>query len=219
MREKKIAASLLCGVTAASLLAGCGEVDKSAVVATFDDTEVSLGVANFAARLQQASYDDFYAAYFGNSVWDSDLYGGGTTMEDEVKSGVLDSLFESYTLQAHAGEYGIEITDDEKAAITAAASEFIGTSRHRPLRLRRHHRRQRPDMAQTILYGNVERPHERRLPTLHPWMGHKTNSLRSIIRMRQHRRILPGRNRAMPKITHSIQRHIRSRRLRSPDMP
>lgn len=125
MREKKIAASLLCGVTAASLLAGCGEVDKSAVVATFDDTEVSLGVANFAARLQQASYDDFYAAYFGNSVWDSDLYGDGTTMEDEVKSGVLDSLFESYTLQAHAGEYGIEITDDEKAAITAAASEFI----------------------------------------------------------------------------------------------
>ena len=114
MREKKMAASLLCGVMAASLLAGCGEVDKSAVVATFDDTEVSLGVANFAARLQQASYDDFYAAYFGNSVWDSDLYGDGTTMEDEVKSGVLDSLFESYTLRAHAGEYGIEITDEEK---------------------------------------------------------------------------------------------------------
>ena len=125
MKRTRAAVLLLGGVMAAAVFAGCGEVDKDAVVATFDDTEVSLGLANFAARLQQASYDDFYTAYFGDSVWSTDLYGNGSTMQDEIKSGVLDSLFETYTLQTHAEEYGVEITDDEKAAITKAAAAFI----------------------------------------------------------------------------------------------
>ena len=88
MKRTRAAVLLLGGVMAASVFAGCGEVDKDAVVATFDDTEVSLGLANFAARLQQASYDDFYTAYFGESVWSTDLYGNGSTMQDEIKSGV-----------------------------------------------------------------------------------------------------------------------------------
>lgn len=125
MRKNKIAASLLCGVMAASLLAGCGGVDKNAVVARFDDTEISLGVANFAARLQQANYDDFYIAYFGETVWDSDLYGNGTTMQDEVKTGVLDTLFGIYTLQAHAEEYGVSLSEEETAAIEKAAADFV----------------------------------------------------------------------------------------------
>lgn len=133
MRRNKIAASLFCGVMAASLFTGCGEVDKNAVVARFDDTEVSLGVANFAARLQQASYDDFYVAYFGETVWDSDLYGNGTTMQDEVKTGVLDSLFGAYTLQAHAEEYGVALSDEETAAIETAAADFVAANDERAL--------------------------------------------------------------------------------------
>lgn len=124
MRAKRLAALALGGVMAASMLTGCG-LNKNETVATFDETEVPLGIANFAARLQQANYDDFYVAYFGEEVWTSDLYGNGTTMQDNVKDSVIQSLFDMYTLEAHMAEYQVELTDAEKTAIANAASEFI----------------------------------------------------------------------------------------------
>ena len=63
MKTKKMAALLLSGAMLASVLSGCGSVDKDAVVATLDGEEIKLGVANFAARLTQANLDDIYAAY------------------------------------------------------------------------------------------------------------------------------------------------------------
>lgn len=127
MRAKRLAALALSGVMAASMLTGCG-LNKNETVATFDETEVPLGLANFAARLQQANYDDFYVAYFGEEVWTSDLYGNGTTMQDNVKDSVIQSLFDMYTLEAHMVEYQVELTDAEKTAIADVASEFIAAN-------------------------------------------------------------------------------------------
>ncbi len=128
MKSKRLAALLLSGVMAASMLTGCGGMNKDAVVATFDETEIKLGIANFAARMQQASADDFYVAYFGEDVWNSDLYGNGTTMEDSMKDSVMQSLFDMYTLQAHMVEYDVELTDAERAAITQAATDFMAAN-------------------------------------------------------------------------------------------
>lgn len=125
MRIKRFFALLFSGVMAASVLAGCGGIDKDAVAATFDETEVTLGVANFAARLQQASYDDFYVAYFGADVWSSDLYGNGSTMESDLKDGVMESLFDMYTLEAHMQDYNVELTESDQSAIADAADAFI----------------------------------------------------------------------------------------------
>ncbi len=128
MRTGKIAALLLSGVMAASVLTGCGEIDKNAVVATLDGTEVSLGVANFAARLQQAGVDDFYVAYFGAEVWSSDLYGNGTTMADTTKESVMQSLFDIYTLKAHMADYSVDLSEDEKRVIADATSAFLNSN-------------------------------------------------------------------------------------------
>ena len=128
MRVKRLAALLISGVMAVSVLAGCGGVNKEATVATLDGEAVSLGVANFAARLQQASYDDFYVAYFGEEVWTSDMSGDGTTMQDNLKEGVMTAMQTMYTLQKHMGDYGVEITDEEKSSIADAASQFIASN-------------------------------------------------------------------------------------------
>ena len=124
MRGKRIAALLLSGMMAASVLTGCG-LDTNAVVATLDGEEITLGVPNFTARLQQAQYDDFYVAYFGEEVWSSDLYGNGTTMESNTKDEILQMVWDMYLLQAHMDDYGVTITDEEAAAITEAATAFI----------------------------------------------------------------------------------------------
>lgn len=128
MKRKKIAAFMLSGVMMASVLTGCGGVNKDQVVATFDETEVKLGIANFAARFQQASYDDFYVAYFGEDVWSSDMYGNGTTMESSVKDEVIQNLYDMYVLEAHMSEYGIELTEEEKSAMETAAKDFVAAN-------------------------------------------------------------------------------------------
>ena len=49
----------------------------------------------------------------------------GTTGQDNFKDSVMDSLEDMYVLQLHMDEYNVSITDDEKAAITAAAAQFM----------------------------------------------------------------------------------------------
>lgn len=127
--KKRFMTLLLSGVLAVSMFAGCGtEMDKTAVVATDGTTEITLGVANFAARLTQAQYDDFYVAYFGEDVWRTDMYGYGTTTEDDIKASVLDSLYTMYAMKNHMADYGVEITTEDVTAISAAAEAFISSN-------------------------------------------------------------------------------------------
>lgn len=125
MRLKRITALLLSMITAVSLLAGCGGVNKDKTVATLNGEPVKLGIANFVVRLQQANADDFYRQIFGENVWTSDMYGSGTTMEDSFKEDAIESIQEMYTLQLHMEDYGVSLSDEEKAAITKAAEEFM----------------------------------------------------------------------------------------------
>ncbi len=126
MKRKGIMALLLCGMLTASMLTGCGkEIDKTAVLATAGETEVSLGFANFAARFQQAQSDDFYAAYFGENVWNTDMYGNGVTMKESLKEGILDSIHAMYALEANMAEYGVELTETDLNAIREAAAAFM----------------------------------------------------------------------------------------------
>lgn len=128
MNTKKFTALLLSGVMAASVLAGCGGIDKDAVVATLDGQEIKLGVANFAARLQQAQYDDFYTAYFGEDVWNSDRYGNGTTMQDNLKDSVIGSIEDMYVLKNHMDDYGVAFSEEDQTAIKTTAAEFMSVN-------------------------------------------------------------------------------------------
>ncbi len=130
MRSKKVAVLLL--TTAALMgmtLTGCGnKINENATFATLDDTKITMGVANFCAKYEQAMYDSFYMAYFGENMWDSDLYGNGSTLTQDVKEGVAEDLQEMYLLKAHMEEYGISLSEEEESAITKAAEEFIASN-------------------------------------------------------------------------------------------
>lgn len=128
MKVKKIAALLLSSIIAVSALAGCG-VNKDAVVAVLDGKEISLGVANFAARLQQAQYDDFYVAYFGEKVWSTDMYGTGETMEDSTKASTLLAMQEMYILQEHMADYSVSLTEEETGKIAETAAAFMSDNK------------------------------------------------------------------------------------------
>lgn len=129
MKLKRITTLLLSTMIAASLFTGCGSVNKDKTVATLNGEPVKLGIANFTVRLQQANADDFYRQLFGDNVWASDMYGTGTTTEDSFKEDAIASVQEMYTLQLHMGDYGVSLSDEEKASIATAAETFMSDNK------------------------------------------------------------------------------------------
>lgn len=125
MNTKKLAALCLTGALAISAMTGCG-INKNATAASFSDgTTVTMEVTNFVIRYQQVIADSFYRQIFGDEVWTKDVSGNGSTMADTVKSSVMDSLHEMYTLKNHMADYNVSLTDEENTAIADAADAFL----------------------------------------------------------------------------------------------
>lgn len=97
---------------------------------TVGDEEVTLGVANFYARMTQAQYETYYLSMMSSNgmtmtaedMWNQE-YEGETT-EQTTKDGLLESLQNMYLISQHAEEYGVSLTEEEQDAISEAAAQF-----------------------------------------------------------------------------------------------
>ena len=117
---------------AASVLTGCGkgkELDAAAAAAALDGEEIPAGLVNFFLRYQQAEFESSYGAwlqsYYGTDIWNVDLSGTGTSYGETFKNDVINSLERLLLAEKHMGDYSVELTDEEKTAITQAAQEFM----------------------------------------------------------------------------------------------
>lgn len=124
---KRAAVLAMAGVLGASCMTGCsGSLDTDAVVATVGGEDITLGVANFYARMQQGQYETYYASLMGTTaeeMWTQE-YSEGTTLEEETKSSVLEMIENLYVISQHAEEYEVSLTEEEKDAIADAAAQF-----------------------------------------------------------------------------------------------
>lgn len=127
MRLKRLAALVLAGAMCLTSLVGCG-VKPEETAATLGEEKVSAGLVNLICKYQKANADDTYIGYFGEDFWQKDMYGYGSTMEESVKTSLMNELHELFTVKAHAAEYKVELTADEKAAITKAAQAFMAAN-------------------------------------------------------------------------------------------
>ena len=125
MKNRKLTSVLAGVMLAAVLMTGCSDkgLDGSQVAATVGGEEISLGLANFTARIQQAQAETYYKAYFGDSMWSQDI--GGMTYEESVKDSIMDMLKEYYIVRAHASEYGVALSEEEEQKIADAAAKFM----------------------------------------------------------------------------------------------
>lgn len=128
MNIKKLAALVMAGVLCVSAFTGCGVKPEEPVAALGEQT-VTFDVANFLCKYQKATVDDvyaMYAQYYGtDSMWGLDLSGEGTTVEEDLKSSVMDILHDLYTLKARMADYNVEITAEEEAAVKEAVAAFM----------------------------------------------------------------------------------------------
>ncbi len=124
---KKAAMLTAAGALAAMTVTGCsGSINTDAVVATVGDEDITLGVANFYARMTQGQYETYYAGMMGTTgeaMWTQEA-GEDQTYEESVKDGLMENLQNMYLISQHAADYEVSLTEDEKDAISEAAEQF-----------------------------------------------------------------------------------------------
>lgn len=125
--KKKIVSLVMAAAMLTASVAGCSQssaLTGDEIVAEIGDTKINVGVAEFYARYEQSQYETYYMSYFGEDMWSLEVE-DGVTYEDNVKSNVLYALESMYVIADHAEEYGIELTEEEKAALQVAAEAFV----------------------------------------------------------------------------------------------
>lgn len=129
-RLKKAAVLGLSAALAMSSLAGCSKkeekvFDATQTAVTVNGTELSAGVVKFMTHYMQAATESFYNQYFGAGSMNMSIDENGTTLGEMMKEQNISSLTELLLIEQHMEEYGVSLTDEEKAAITEAAAAFI----------------------------------------------------------------------------------------------
>ena len=99
-RTGKKAAALAVTAALAVSAAGCGSVKDSDVVVTIGGEKVTVGVANFFARYQQAEYETYYSGVMGEDMWSTEI-SKGKSYEETVKNQILETLENMYVLEDH----------------------------------------------------------------------------------------------------------------------
>ena len=70
--------------------------------------------------------ETYYGSMLGTSnVYGQDLSGSGTVYGETAKETLMDQFNQMYVLEAEAANYGVELTDEEKTAISDAATQFL----------------------------------------------------------------------------------------------
>lgn len=123
--KKKIILCLLSGILGVSLLTGCSsKINEDATVVTVGKNEVTLGEANFYARMTQAQWETYYSSYLGEEMWKQEAE-EGVTYEESVKKDILTQLEQMAVLKDHAEEEGVGISEEESTKIKEAAKAFV----------------------------------------------------------------------------------------------
>ena len=125
---KKAAAALMAGSLVAASLTGCGSsADNSEIVSSVGEDQITYGLANFYARIQQSSIEYYYENMMGYAVgaemWASEV-SDGVTYEDSTKDSILTYLQDMYLIKQHAEEYGVSLTEEDLTAIDETIATF-----------------------------------------------------------------------------------------------
>lgn len=104
-------------------LTGCGE--KEPVVATVGEEEIGISEAVFYTRLNQQQWELAYTEAFGREFWTQSLGSEVGTFADELKRQVMETMIKIHVLNAHAEEYEIKLTKEEKNDVESRVQDFM----------------------------------------------------------------------------------------------
>lgn len=136
MKGLKKRAALLAAAAALTVsgVTGCGTLNTDKVIASVDDTEITMGLLNFYVRYQQGVYETNYAEMMGgiDAMWSAEV-GEGKTYEQSMKETSVKLLQQMCVLEDHMDEYEISLTEEEKTKIKKAAEDFVKANKEEAL--------------------------------------------------------------------------------------
>lgn len=140
-KSRNKAVALMAAVAmAASMLVGCGSVKNDEIVATVGESKITAGVANFYARYESSSLEEYYKQYFSQmysqygytdyempdkEIWEQKMSEDGKTLEEQTKESIMETLQRWYLLKNHAKEYKVSLTEKENEAIAKTVKAFM----------------------------------------------------------------------------------------------
>lgn len=129
-RKRRAAVMFMAAAVTAATVTGCAAINTDATVVTVGEDHVTMGVANFYARYQQALAETQYGAYMGDNMWNTQVT-DTETMEDNMKKSILETLERMYVLEDYMKDYNVELTDEDNQKIAKAAKEFVKANGNR----------------------------------------------------------------------------------------
>ena len=127
---RKVLAAAAAIVTAMSMTACSTQTadktfDPDAAAATYGSKTITMREANFMLRYQEwieeqsSAYMNQYYQYYGyENMWAAPTGIGNKTIGDYFKEVVMSQLLQTYVINDHAAEVGVELTDLQKKAIS-----------------------------------------------------------------------------------------------------
>ena len=111
-------------------LGGCGsasatENNAEQTAFTINGEEISLREWNFYIRMNQMIWEKDDLEEAGDDMWSQEVSDDGTTLADNLKEQVLDTIVQIHLMNQHAEEYGAALTDADETEILARAKDFM----------------------------------------------------------------------------------------------
>ena len=108
---------------------GCARrsIDHDAIVSTVNGTEITIGFANFYARIQQAQQEMFHLAMGGEDgadIWAADPL-TGMSQEPMFKDHIMASIHDMFLMYQNASDFGVSISPEDRGNIEEAAAKFV----------------------------------------------------------------------------------------------
>lgn len=132
--KKGFALVLACTLAVSAFATGCGKETVSYDrMGTFDGKKVDYDLVKFMASYEQAKTEKDYRETLGDDMWSVDYEQDGTTLLDDTKNDIIDTLHSMLVMEKYAKDSKIELTEVEKKKITIAAKEFIDNNKKETL--------------------------------------------------------------------------------------
>ena len=112
----------------AAVPAACGsrkQALEQTETARLGDERIYLEEAVFYTRMIQEQWEEAYGPYYGENLWREKFEGGEDTFAQVLKSDVMETLKRIHLFAAHAEEYGVELTGEEKKTVAERAAAFM----------------------------------------------------------------------------------------------
>lgn len=125
MKRKLAVLFLICTFLCGCSSTGAVLAEEDPVAFTVNGEEIGLREWNFYVRMNQMQWEKEMLDSYGDGMWSHEVDENGTTMAEDLKEQVLDTVCRIHLADQHAEEYGVALDEAKQQEIKERAASFM----------------------------------------------------------------------------------------------